>query len=154
MKNVSGPPDLLVEIVSKGTVKRDRVTKRDLYERFAVPHYWILDPFTQELEEMTELVGDVVELARQPGQDAVARQDVALDELTRDAIERATRRARGLQFSSKLQPLTNETNSSLVTGAALEANKVCTMSECPANIAHSMPLSPFPFFSLGLAPSF
>jgi two-component system sensor histidine kinase MprB len=41
---------------------------------------------TQELEEMTELVGDVVELARAPGQDAIARRDVALDELTRDAI--------------------------------------------------------------------
>ena len=44
---------------------------------------------TDELEGMTELVGDVVELARAPGQDAIARQDVALDELTRDAIERA-----------------------------------------------------------------
>ena len=29
---------------------------------------------TQELEEMTELVGDIVELARAPGQDAIARQ--------------------------------------------------------------------------------
>ncbi|MGA8218388.1 MAG: HAMP domain-containing sensor histidine kinase [Solirubrobacterales bacterium] len=59
---------------------------------------------TQELEEMTELVGDVVELARAPGQDAVARQDVALDELTRDAIERAQRRARELHFEQDLHP--------------------------------------------------
>ncbi|MFL5907019.1 MAG: ATP-binding protein [Solirubrobacterales bacterium] len=59
---------------------------------------------TQELEEMTELVGDVVELARQPGEDAVVRQDVALDELARDAIERAQRRARGLRFESRLEP--------------------------------------------------
>jgi two-component system sensor histidine kinase MprB len=59
---------------------------------------------TQELEEMTELVGDVVELARAPGQDAIARQDVALDELTRDAIERAERRARGISFERRLQP--------------------------------------------------
>jgi two-component system sensor histidine kinase MprB len=59
---------------------------------------------TQELEEMTELIGDVVELARAPGQDAVARQDVALDELARDAIERAERRARGISFERKLQP--------------------------------------------------
>jgi two-component system, OmpR family, sensor histidine kinase MprB len=59
---------------------------------------------TQELEEMTELVSDVVELARAPGQDAIARQDVSLDELTRDAIERAERRSRGISFERKLQP--------------------------------------------------
>ncbi len=53
---------------------------------------------------MTELVGDVVELARAPGQDAIARQDVALDELTRDAIERAQRRARDMRFAEDLQP--------------------------------------------------
>ncbi|MGZ4400609.1 MAG: ATP-binding protein [Gaiellaceae bacterium] len=59
---------------------------------------------TQELEEMTELVGDVVELARAPGQDAIARQDVALDELTRDAIERAQRRVRDMEFVEDLHP--------------------------------------------------
>jgi two-component system sensor histidine kinase MprB len=59
---------------------------------------------TQELEEMTELISDVVELARAPGQDAIVRQDVALDELTRDAIERAKRRARGISFESRMQP--------------------------------------------------
>jgi two-component system sensor histidine kinase MprB len=59
---------------------------------------------TQELEEMTELVADVVELARAPGQDAIARQDVALDELTRDAIERAERRSRRIGFEARLRP--------------------------------------------------
>jgi two-component system sensor histidine kinase MprB len=59
---------------------------------------------TDELEEMTELVGDVVELARAPGQDAILRQDVALDELTRDAIERAERRSRGIGFETRVEP--------------------------------------------------
>ena len=59
---------------------------------------------TEELEEMTELVGDVVELARAPGQDAIVRQDVALDELARDAIERAERRARGISFERRIDP--------------------------------------------------
>jgi two-component system, OmpR family, sensor histidine kinase MprB len=59
---------------------------------------------TDELEGMTELVGDVVELARAPGQDAIARQDVALDELTRDAIERAQRRDREMRFEERLAP--------------------------------------------------
>jgi len=64
----------------------------------------LVEDVTQELEEMTELVGDVVELARAPGQDAVAREDLALDELTRDAIDRAQRRARGLRFDARLEP--------------------------------------------------
>jgi len=59
---------------------------------------------TEELEEMTGLVGDIVELAREPGGDGIARRDVALDELTRDAIERAERRARGLSFEPKIEP--------------------------------------------------
>jgi two-component system, OmpR family, sensor histidine kinase MprB len=59
---------------------------------------------TDELEEMTELVADVVELARAPGQDAIARQDIALDELARDAIERAERRARGISFERRIEP--------------------------------------------------
>jgi two-component system sensor histidine kinase MprB len=57
-----------------------------------------------ELEEMGELVGDVVELARAPGQDAIVRQDVALDELTRDAIDRAERRAREVRFEARMEP--------------------------------------------------
>ncbi len=64
----------------------------------------LVDDITQELEEMAELVGDVVELARAPGQDAVLRQDVALDELARDAIERARRRDRRITFEERLEP--------------------------------------------------
>jgi Uma2 family endonuclease len=44
-------PDLVVEIVSRGTKKRDRVTKRELYEHFGVPHYWMLDPSEKVMEE-------------------------------------------------------------------------------------------------------
>jgi two-component system sensor histidine kinase MprB len=64
----------------------------------------LVDDVTEELEEMTELVADVVELARAPGQDEIARQDVALDELTRDAIERTQRRARELAIEAHLIP--------------------------------------------------
>jgi two-component system, OmpR family, sensor histidine kinase MprB len=62
----------------------------------------LVQDVTQELEEMGELVGDVVELARAPGQDAVERRDVGLDDLARDAIERARRRARGMRFEQRL----------------------------------------------------
>ena len=45
-KNVQGPPDLVVEILSPGTAARDRDLKRKRYERFGVQEYWplIRDP--------------------------------------------------------------------------------------------------------------
>lgn len=43
-KNVQGPPDLLVEILSPSTRKVDETTKRRLYERMGVDEYWLADP--------------------------------------------------------------------------------------------------------------
>ena len=42
--NVRGIPELLVEIASSGTRKRDEGVKRRLYERAGVIEYWIVDP--------------------------------------------------------------------------------------------------------------
>ena len=42
--NVQGAPDLVVEIISEGSRKRDAITKRDLYERCGVRFYWLVDP--------------------------------------------------------------------------------------------------------------
>jgi Uma2 family endonuclease len=43
-KNLQGPPDLVVEILSPGTKRRDLGIKRDLYQRVGVREYWIVDP--------------------------------------------------------------------------------------------------------------
>ena len=42
-KNLQGPPDLVVEILSPGTRSRDEHLKRDLYERVGVLEYWLVD---------------------------------------------------------------------------------------------------------------
>jgi Uma2 family endonuclease len=43
-KNVQGAPDLVVEIGSPGTRRRDEKLKHQLYERFSVAEYWVVDP--------------------------------------------------------------------------------------------------------------
>jgi Uma2 family endonuclease len=47
---VRGVPDLLVEIVSPSHPERDRLVKRELYARNAVPAFWIVDPDEQSIE--------------------------------------------------------------------------------------------------------
>lgn len=52
---VEGPPDLIAEILSPGTARRDRVAKLHAYARHGVAHYWLVDPEAGTLEAL-ELV--------------------------------------------------------------------------------------------------
>ena len=56
-KGIFGVPDLLIEIISPGNPSHDRVTKKDLYQKFGVKEYWIVDPDTRESVGF-ELVND------------------------------------------------------------------------------------------------
>ena len=48
---VHGAPDLVAEVLSPGTAKRDRGYKKDVYERSGVKEYWLLDPAGKSLEQ-------------------------------------------------------------------------------------------------------
>lgn len=55
-KYILGAPHLIVEVLSPGTVRLDRVKKLRLYSKNQIPHYWLLDPESKVLEVM-KLVG-------------------------------------------------------------------------------------------------
>ena len=49
-RGIEGPPTLIVEILSPSTTQVDRTTKLQLYARYAVPYYWIVDPDAHAIE--------------------------------------------------------------------------------------------------------
>lgn len=47
-RNIQGVPSLAVEVVSDP--RHDRIRKRELYARFGIPEYWIVDPDADRIE--------------------------------------------------------------------------------------------------------
>ena len=47
---IFGPPDLVVEIVSPNTVRRDTFVKKELYAKAGVKEYWIVYPEERAIE--------------------------------------------------------------------------------------------------------
>jgi Uma2 family endonuclease len=69
-QHVHGAPNLVIEIGSPGTRKRDETIKRRLYERSGVDEYWIVDPDTEVVRvyrREAEGYGRVIELSREAG---------------------------------------------------------------------------------------
>ena len=51
-ERINGAPDLVIEIVSPGAEneRRDRVAKRQLYGKYGVKEYWVVDPENRNIE--------------------------------------------------------------------------------------------------------
>ena len=49
-EGIRGAPDLVIEILSEATAKRDRTYKKALYARYGVKEYWLVDPARKTVE--------------------------------------------------------------------------------------------------------
>lgn len=52
-KNISGAPDLIIEILSPTSAYYDLIEKKEIYEKFGVREYWIVDPKKRWVEIYT-----------------------------------------------------------------------------------------------------
>jgi Uma2 family endonuclease len=58
---IEGPPDVVVEILSPSTRRRDKLGKMKSYSRYRIPEYWIVEPELGTLEQYV-LQGESYEL--------------------------------------------------------------------------------------------
>lgn len=70
-----GAPDLVIEILSPSTRRRDRLVKLDLYQRAGVREYWVVDPDTQSVMVFTPDSG-FLKIREDYGREDVARVNV------------------------------------------------------------------------------
>jgi len=49
-EHITGAPDLVIEVLSPGTERRDRTYKLQLYCRYGVRECWLVDPETETIE--------------------------------------------------------------------------------------------------------
>ena len=49
-RGIMGAPDLVVEIISPTSLRRDRYDKRELYARFGVKEFWLADVANRSIE--------------------------------------------------------------------------------------------------------
>lgn len=84
-KAIHGAPTVAVEVLSPSTSRVDRVKKRELYARFAVPEYWIVDTDERTIERCSDpqngVYQTIVTFDREFTSEALPGFRSALDEL-------------------------------------------------------------------------
>ncbi len=76
-QNVSGPPDLIIEILSPSTRDHDRDTKFTLYEEAGVREYWLVDPAARMIEVFVLAEGAYTLLGRFGAEESARSQVLA-----------------------------------------------------------------------------
>ncbi len=71
-----GAPDMVVEILSPSTQRRDRLVKLNLYQRAGVREYWIVNPDDQTVQVMLRDSGGVLQLHEVYAQKEIAKVHV------------------------------------------------------------------------------
>ena len=49
-KTIHGVPDMVAEVFSRSTMKRDMSVKKDIYERNGVKEYWLINPWSETID--------------------------------------------------------------------------------------------------------
>jgi Uma2 family endonuclease len=65
--HIHGVPDFLIELLSPGNKTHDTIIKKNLYERFGVREYWIIDPSSKEAIGYQLVNGHYVEIEKSIG---------------------------------------------------------------------------------------
>jgi Uma2 family endonuclease len=59
-KRIEGAPDLVIEVVSPGSGRRDRGEKLSLYAQTGIREYWIVDPEARQIEFLVNESGSFI----------------------------------------------------------------------------------------------
>lgn len=62
LQRLSGPPDLIAEVLSLSTAREDKREKFNLYQKYGVREYWLVDPREQLIEVWQHQDGRFVRL--------------------------------------------------------------------------------------------
>jgi Uma2 family endonuclease len=83
-RGIEGPPDLVVEVLSPSTERRDRGIKLERYRHFGVGEYWIVDA-DRGLVEVWKRGAETVDVVRETlvWQVGDERLEIALDDVFR-----------------------------------------------------------------------
>jgi Uma2 family endonuclease len=74
---IFGVPDLLVEILSESTGRRDKTIKKTMYQKFGVPEFWIVDPVHRTVDQFLLANGKYELVATLTDEDVITSPRIA-----------------------------------------------------------------------------